>query len=85
MSHQITVLVRGRTRRSFSETVCVLEYCSFNPQAFSSALRDVDHVIYALGLPGSFRVRWPISRRPHRFPGRGGHRLNAWKRGLHFQ
>jgi len=53
-SDQITVLVRDRTRRSFPETVRVLESCSFNPQAFSSALSDVDHVIYALGLPEQY-------------------------------
>jgi nucleoside-diphosphate-sugar epimerase len=53
-SHQLSVLVRDRTKRPFPQTVGILESRSLTPQAFRRALSDIDHVIYSVGLPEQY-------------------------------
>lgn len=50
-SHEITVLVRDRNKRSIPEGIRILESSVFNTEVFENALKDIDHVIYAMGIP----------------------------------
>jgi nucleoside-diphosphate-sugar epimerase len=52
--HQVSVLVRKASQRQFPDGVTVLEHAEFTPEAFSLALRGVDHAIYGVGLPEQF-------------------------------
>jgi dihydroflavonol-4-reductase len=52
--HHISTLVRNAAGQQFPEGVTVIEYDEFTPDAFKAALRDVDHVIYGIGLPEQF-------------------------------
>jgi len=54
-SHEITVLVRDRNRRSFPHGIHILESPVFNTEVFENALQDIDHVIYALGIPEQYQ------------------------------
>ena len=52
--HQVSMLVRNASGQQFPETVTVIERSEFTPEVFAAALRDVDHVIYGIGLPEQF-------------------------------
>jgi nucleoside-diphosphate-sugar epimerase len=54
-SHEITVLVRDRNRRSFPHGIHILESPVFNTEVFENALQDIVHVIYALGIPEQYQ------------------------------
>src|SRR5215813_12853824 len=52
--HQLTALVRSAATQKFPATVEVIEQAEFTPDSFRSALRDMDQVIYGIGLPEQF-------------------------------
>jgi nucleoside-diphosphate-sugar epimerase len=52
--HQTSVLVRDRSRCRFPGNIRVMEAGKFNSQSFRTALKDADHVIYALGRPEQY-------------------------------
>jgi uncharacterized protein YbjT (DUF2867 family) len=52
--HQVSMLVRNASGQHFPEAVTVIERSEFTPEVFRSVLRDVDHVIYSIGLPEQF-------------------------------
>ena len=52
--HQVSILVRDMHKLAFPENVRVLESREFTSDAFNTALRDVDCVIYGAGLPEQF-------------------------------
>jgi len=53
-SHQTSILVRNKRKLAFPANVSVLKSKEFTSDAFHQALRDVDCVIYAVGLPEQF-------------------------------
>jgi dihydroflavonol-4-reductase len=53
-THQVTVLVRDRTKRSFPKAVQVIESRALSPRAFRHALSGIEHVIYSVGLPEQY-------------------------------
>jgi dihydroflavonol-4-reductase len=52
--HQIGVLVRKASGLHFPATVTVIEQREFTREVFEAAMRDVDHVVYCIGLPEQF-------------------------------
>jgi len=52
--HQLTALVRSAAAQKFPATVTVIEQGEFTLDGFRSALGDMDHVIYGIGLPEQF-------------------------------
>ena len=54
-SHEITILVRDRSSRSFPEGIRILESSVFHIDVFENALKDIDHVIYTLGIPEQYQ------------------------------
>jgi hypothetical protein len=52
---EITILVRDRNRRSFPNDIRILESPVFNTAVFDNALKEIDHVIYALGIPEQYQ------------------------------
>src|SRR5215467_9675723 len=52
--HQLTALVRSAAAQKLPATVTVIEQGEFTLDGFRSALRDIDHVIYGIGLPEQF-------------------------------
>jgi nucleoside-diphosphate-sugar epimerase len=52
--HQLTALVRSAAAQKLPATVTVIEQREFTLDGFRSALRDMDHVIYGIGLPEQF-------------------------------
>src|SRR5215831_3240645 len=52
--HQLTALVRSAATQKFPATVEVIEQAEFTPDSFRAALRDMDQVIYGIGLPEQF-------------------------------
>lgn len=52
--HQITAMVRDSAHIDFPNNVRIIERSRFAPETFAAALRDIDHVIYSLGLPEQF-------------------------------
>lgn len=53
-NHRVSVLIRNRIKRDFPNNVKVMEFGEFHAHVFRSALLDVDHVIYGVGLPEQF-------------------------------
>lgn len=52
--HQVSMVVRNASGQDFPKTITVMEHSEFTPDVFASALRDMDHVIYGVGLPEQF-------------------------------
>ena len=52
--HQVSVLVRDASGQNFPEAITVLEHGEFTPDVLRTALGDVDHAIYGIGLPEQF-------------------------------
>ena len=50
----MSTLVRNAAEQSFPDTVTVIERSEFTQEVFRSVLRDVEHVIYGIGLPEQF-------------------------------
>ena len=47
--------MRDRNRRSFPNDIRILESPVFNTAVFDNALKEIDHVIYALGIPEQYQ------------------------------
>jgi nucleoside-diphosphate-sugar epimerase len=60
--HRVSILVRDKHKLAFPESVRVHESREFTSDAFSTALRDVDCVIYGVGLPEQFSFDTRIFR-----------------------
>jgi dihydroflavonol-4-reductase len=52
--HNVSVLVRSASGLLFPASVRVIEQQDFTSAALRAAMQDVDHVIFALGLPEQF-------------------------------
>ena len=52
--HQLTALVRSAAAQKLPATVTMIEQREFTLDSFKSALRDMDNVIYGIGLPEQF-------------------------------
>ena len=52
--HEVSVLVRNKSLLKFPDNVTVIDRPEFSLGVFAEALRDVDHVIYGIGLPEQF-------------------------------
>jgi len=52
--HQVSVMTRRHSGERFPSNVSVRVEPNFTVQAFRTALDDVDHVIYSIGLPEQF-------------------------------
>lgn len=52
--HQVSILARNASGLQVPEAVTVIERSEFTPEVFISVLRDIDHVIYSIGLPEQF-------------------------------
>lgn len=54
--YQVSVMVRNRNKLHFPDSIKVVEHKEFNHKSFQSVLKDMDCVIYCLGLPEQFTV-----------------------------
>lgn len=52
--HEVSALVRRQGARVFPDHVRVIEAGTLDAGAFAEAVADVDHVIYAIGMPEQF-------------------------------
>lgn len=52
--HQLSALVRNRGKLRFPSNLEIMHFARFDAPAFKRALVNVDHVIYAAGMPEQF-------------------------------
>jgi nucleoside-diphosphate-sugar epimerase len=64
--HDVTVLVRDGSRLPFSQSIRVVAEPEFNAQIFGGVLKDMDCVVYGVGLPEQFAVDTGVFDRVNR-------------------
>jgi nucleoside-diphosphate-sugar epimerase len=64
--HDVTVLVRNRSRLPFSQGIRVVAGPEFNAQVFGGVLKDMDCAVYSVGLPEQFALDTGVFDRVNR-------------------